>query len=138
MDRKEKALMDEVVKQVNNYFDTDVKIKSKRKEISKPRMIACYIFRKMSPDTILSKIGDYFGLGHATVIHAINTTETENEIYKDNLADYFFIRSKVELSDAYKNSDSYKASVKEVLATNLYKKIMSKDINDIAELIKTL
>jgi chromosomal replication initiator protein len=54
----------------------DISSKSRKQQISRPRQIAMYLSRKFT-DTPLQAIGQSYNRYHATVLHAINTVESE-------------------------------------------------------------
>jgi chromosomal replication initiator protein len=54
----------------------DISSKSRKQQISRPRQIAMYLSRKFT-DSPLQAIGQSYNRYHATVLHAINTVESE-------------------------------------------------------------
>ena len=80
----------EIVEYVANYYDipvSEIKWKSRKKEISIARQMLMQIAKKYFNWT-LEKIGDYFwGKNHASVLYSINTFErllkNDKKIYND-------------------------------------------------------
>ncbi len=88
--KKSMKTFNEVVKYVANYYDipiSEIKWKSRKKEISIARQLLMQIWKKYFNWT-LEKIWDYFGWkNHASVLYSINTFErllkNDKKIYND-------------------------------------------------------
>lgn len=51
----------------------DLMLRTRKREVSEPRMVAMYLLKKRNPKMTLYEISDYFGgYNHATVINALN------------------------------------------------------------------
>ena len=70
MTKEQYEIAKETITQVNNYFETDCRIKSRKTNIVRPRMYACKIIRELTGMT-LQDIADLFGQKHDNVIHSI-------------------------------------------------------------------
>jgi len=134
MKPEELEIANEVIKQVNLYFDTDCQVKTRKRSVSHPRMMACYIISKLIPKATLDAIGKLFDVTHATVIHAINSTEDSIKYYQRDMEDYLSIRTAVEESKP-STTVAFKEGVREEFAISLYKLILSKPIEEIHELL---
>jgi len=134
MKPEELEIANEVIKQVNLYFDTDCRIKTRKRSVSHPRMMACYIISKLLPKVTLEAMGKLFDVTHATVIHAINSTEDSINYYQRDMEDYLSIRATVEESKP-NTTITFKKSLREELAISLYKLVLSKPIEEIHALL---
>lgn len=77
--------MKEVIKEVSKYYglwEEQIKAKTRKREIVKPRQIAMYLIHKFSTYP-LQQIGSIFNLNHATVIHAIKSVRNDIQTDKD-------------------------------------------------------
>jgi len=82
--------IDEIQKACAAHFKIDLsEMKSKRRAraVARPRQVAMYISKKMTPRS-LPEIGRTFGgRDHSTVIHAVRTIEKLRESHPDMDAD---------------------------------------------------
>jgi predicted DNA-binding protein YlxM (UPF0122 family) len=133
--QEELAIANEVIRRVNLYFDTDCQLKTRKRSVSQPRMMACYIIHKLAPRLTLEAIGNLFDVTHATVIHAINKTYDSITYYKTDMDAYVSIKASVEISDDLNNSDAFKKGDREEIAMSLYKLVLNKPLSELKELL---
>ncbi|TAG68076.1 MAG: chromosomal replication initiator protein DnaA, partial [Runella slithyformis] len=81
--------MDTIQEMIADYFDvsiSDLKSKSRKKELVYPRQMAMYFAKELTP-LPLKSIGYHFGgRDHSTVIHAIQTINdliTQDEVVNE-------------------------------------------------------
>lgn len=128
-------IINEVISQVNNFFSTDCTEKTRRENVVIPRMYACCIMSELVPSLTLTEIGKRFNVSHCTVIHYKKKIEDVLKLYPRERMNYIRIKSLVEKSDVYKNSDFVKSITQQTLLMELYDKILSKDIHELRELL---
>ncbi len=76
-ERKPTINIELIQRQVADHFDisrSDMMSKKRPRKIALPRMVAMYLSRKLTSDS-LPAIGDAFNRNHATVIHAVDKVE---------------------------------------------------------------
>ena len=95
MTKEQYEIAKEVISQVNNYFETDCRIKSRKTNIVRPRMYACKIIKELTGMT-LQDIGALFGQKHDNVIHAIKTVDNDLEVTPKYKMYYLELRAIVE------------------------------------------
>ena len=137
MTKEQEQIAKEVISQVNKYFETDCRIKSRKTNIVRPRMYACKIIRELTGVT-LQDIGDLFGQKHDNVIHSIKTVDNDLEVTPKYKSYYVELRAIVEATDVYKSSSIAKKSVISDIRREFYNAIMDKDAKELNELLKTI
>ncbi len=137
MTKEQYEIAKEVINQVNSYFETDCRIKSRKANIVRPRMYACKIIRELTGMT-LQDIGDLFGQKHDNVIHSIKSVENDLETEPRYKAYYVEIRATVESTSVYKNSGIGKKSIISDIRREFYDFIMSKDVSELSKLLKII
>ena len=137
MTKEQYEIAKEVISQVNKYFETDCRVKSRKTNIVRPRMYACKIIRELTGVT-LQDIGDLFGQKHDNVIHSIKTVDNDLEVTPKYKSYYVELRAIVEATDVYKSSSIAKKSVISDIRREFYNAIMDKDAKELNELLKTI
>lgn len=137
MTKEQYEIAKEVITQVNKYFETDCRVKSRKTNIVRPRMYACKIIRELTGMT-LQDIGDLFGQKHDNVIHSIRTVDNDLEYNQKYKTYYIELRAIVESTDVYKDSDIAKRNISSDIRRHLYNKIMGKSVNELRELLKII
>ena len=66
MTKEQEQIAKEVIMQVNIYFETDCRVKSRKTNVVRPRMYACKIIRELT-GMIYQDIGDLLGCKHDNV-----------------------------------------------------------------------
>jgi len=79
MTKEQYEIAKETITQVNSYFETDCRVKSRKTNVVRPRMYACKIIRELT-GMALQDISDLFGLNHASIIHAIKVVNNDLEV----------------------------------------------------------
>tara|TARA_R110001606_G_scaffold323687_1_gene470481 strand:- start:655 stop:1086 length:432 start_codon:yes stop_codon:yes gene_type:complete len=131
-------VMDEIINQVNSYFETDCQKNTQKREIVYPRQVAMSIIYKLMPRLTLVSIGKKFNKDHATVLNSIKRVKQEIEFYHESSAQYLDIIANIQKSEIYKNSNIQKNKIRQSLATKVYKKIISLDDEKLTEILKIL
>ena len=131
-------VMDEIINQVNSYFEVDCMQNTQKREIVYPRQVAMSIIYELVPRITLVSIGKKFNKDHATVLNAFKRVNNEIGIYQDSNAQYLDIIANIEKSEIYKNSNIQKNKIRQSLATKVYKKIISLDDEKLTEILKIL
>lgn len=131
-------VMDEIINQVNSYFETDCQKNTQKREIVYPRQVAMSIIYELMPRITLVNIGKKFNKDHATVLNAFKRVNNEISIYQDSNAQYLDIVANIEKSEIYKNSNIQKNKIRQSLANKVYKKIISLDNEKLTEILKIL
>ena len=131
-------VMDEIINQVNSYFEVDCMQNTQKREIVYPRQVAMSIIYELVPRITLVSIGKKFNKDHATVLNAFKRVNNEIGIYQDSYAQYLDIIANIEKSEIYKNSNIQKNKIRQSLATEIYKKIISLDSEKLTEILKIL
>lgn len=137
MTKEQYEIAKEVIAQVNNYFETDCRIKSRKTNIVRPRMYACKIIRELTGMT-LQDIADLFGQKHDNVIHAIKVVDNDLEVMPKYKIYYLELRAIVETSDIYKNSGLAKKSIISDIRQEVYNALMGKDVTELQQILKTI
>lgn len=137
MTKEQYEIAKEVISQVNNYFETDCRIKSRKANIARPRMYACKIIRELTNMT-LQDIGDLFGQKHDNVIHSIKTVNNDLEATSRYKMYYLELRAIVETSDVYINSGLAKKNIISDIRQEVYNALMGKDIQELQQILKTI
>ena len=137
MTKEQEQIAKEVISQVNNYFETDCRIKSRKTNIVRPRMYACKIIRELTNMT-LQDIGDLFGQKHDNVIHALKTVDNDLEVTPKYKMYYLELRAIVEATDIYQNSSIARNSVISDIRREVYNALMGKDMNHLNKILKII
>ena len=137
MTKEQYEIAKETITQVNNYFETDCRIKSRKTNIVRPRMYACKIIRELTNMT-LQDIGDLFGQNHDNVIHSIKTVNNDLEVTPKYKMYYLELRAIIESSDTYQNSSIARNSVISDIRREVYNALMGKDINHLNKILKII
>lgn len=137
MTKEQYEIAKEVINQVNKYFETDCRVKSRKTNIVRPRMYACKIIRDLT-GMIYQDIGDLFGQKHDNVIHSVRTVDNDLEYNKKYKTYYIELRAIVEATDVYKYSGIAKRNISSDIRRQLYNKIMGKSVNELRELLKII
>ena len=137
MTKEQEQIAKEVISQVNKYFETDCRIKSRKTNIVRPRMYACKIIKELT-GMKLQDIGDLFGQQHDNVIHSIKTVDNDLEVTPKYKSYYVELRAIVEATDVYKSSSIAKKSVISDIRREFYNAIMDKDAKELNEILKTI
>jgi len=143
MTKEQEQIAKEVISQVNKYFETDCRIKSRKTNIVRPRMYACKIIRELTGMT-LQDIGSLFSEcwkgkeTHDNVHHAIKTVDNDLEVMPKYKAYYIELRAIIEATDVYKSSKLVRKSIVSDIRREFYNVIMEKDISELKQLLKTI
>ena len=126
-----------MISQVNKYFETDCRIKSRKTNIVRPRMYACKIIRELTNMT-LQDIGDLFGQKHDNIIHALKVVDNDLEVMPKYKIYYLELRAIIESTDTYQNSSIARNSVISDIRREVYNALMGKDINHLNKILKII
>jgi hypothetical protein len=137
MTKEQYEIAKEVISQVNKYFETDCRVKSRKTNIVRPRMYACKIIRELTGMT-LQDIGDLFGQKHDNVIHSIKVVDNDLEVMPKYKAYYIELRAIVEATDVYKSSKLVRKSIVSDIRREFYNVIMEKNISELKQLLKII
>jgi len=137
MTKEQYEIAKEVISQVNKYFETDCRIKSRKTNIVRPRMYACKIIRELTNMT-LQDIGDLFGQKHDNVIHALKVVDNDLEVMPKYKIYYLELRAIIESTDTYQNSSIARNSVISDIRKEVYNALMGKDINHLNKILKII
>jgi len=137
MTKEQYEIAKEVISQVNKYFETDCRIKSRKTNIVRPRMYACKIIRELTNMT-LQDIGDLFGQKHDNVIHALKVVDNDLEVMPKYKIYYLELRAIIESTDTYQNSSIARNSVISDIRREVYNALMGKDINHLNKILKII
>ena len=137
MTKEQEKIAKETITQVNNYFETDCRIKSRKTNIVRPRMYACKIIRELTNMTY-QDIADLFGQKHENVMHAIKVVNNDLEVMPKYKMYYLELRAIVETSDSYLNSGIAKKSVISDIRQEVYNALMGKDVTELQQILNTI
>ena len=137
MTKEQEEIAKEVISQVNKYFETDCRIKSRKTNIVRPRMYACKIIKELTGMN-LQDIGDLFGQQHDNVIHSIKTVNNDLEATPRYKMYYLELRAIVETSDVYINSGLAKKNIISDIRQEVYNALTGKDIQELQQILKTI
>ena len=137
MTKEQYEIAKEVITQVNKYFETDCRIKSRKTNIVRPRMYACKIIRELT-GMIYQDIGDLFGQKHDNVMHSIKVVDNDLEVMPKYKMYYLELRAIVESTDTYQNSSIARNSVISDIRQEVYNALMGKDINHLNKILKII
>ncbi len=137
MTKEQYEIAKETIEQVNKYFETDCRVKSRKTNIVRPRMYACKIIRELTGMT-LQDIADLFGQKHDNVIHAIKVVDNDLEVMPKYKSYYTELRAIVEATDTYQNSRLAKKSVISDIRREVFNALMQKDLNHLNKILKII
>ena len=141
MTKEQHKIAIEVIEQVDKYFETDCRLKSRKVNVVRPRMYACKIIRELT-DMTYQDIADLFGQKHENVMHAIKVVDNDLEVMPKYEMYYLELRAMVETSDVYLDSDLAKKSVMSAIKQDVYNAVynalMSKDMTELQQILKTI
>ena len=137
MTKEQYEIAKETITQVNNYFETDCRIKSRKTNIVRPRMYACKIIRELTNMTY-QDIADLFSQKHENVMHAIKVVNNDLEVMPKYKMYYLELRAIVETSDSYLNSGIAKKSVISDIRQEVYNALMGKDVTELQQILNTI
>ena len=137
MTKEQYEIAKEVIVQVNKYFETDCRVKSRKTNIVRPRMYACKIIRELTGMT-LQDIGDLFGQKHDNVIHSIKVVDNDLEVMPKYKAYYIELRAIIEATDVYKSSKLVRKRIVSDIRREFYNVIMEKNISELKQLLKII
>ena len=137
MTKEQYEIAKETITQVNNYFETDCRIKSRKTNIVRPRMYACKIIRELTGMSY-QDIADLFGLNHASIIHAVNTVNNDLEVMPKYKSYYTELRAIVEATDVYQSSRLARKSVISDIRREVFNALMQKDLNHLNKILKII
>lgn len=137
MTKEQYEIAKEVIVQVNKYFETDCRIKSRKTNIVRPRMYACKIIRELT-GMIYQDIADLFGQKHDNVMHSIKVVDNDLEVMPKYKMYYLELRAIVESTDTYQNSSIARNSVISDIRQEVYNALMGKDINHLNKILKII
>jgi len=137
MTKEQYEIAKEIITQVNKYFETDCRIKSRKINIVRPRMYACKIIRELT-SMRLQDIADLFGQNYDTVIHSIKVVDSDLQLNSKYREYYLDIRSVMKSSDAYKNSELIKSSKRTELVQDINNILMGKSLTKLQQILKTI
>lgn len=137
MTKEQYEIAKEVINQVNKYFETDCRVKSRKTNIVRPRMYACKIIRDLT-GMIYQDIGDLFGQKHDNVIHSVRTVDNDLEYNSKYKRYYLELRAIIESTDTYKYSRIAKNNVIRDIRIEVYNILMSKDLDHLNKILKII
>jgi hypothetical protein len=137
MTKEQYEIAKEIITQVNKYFETDCRIKSRKINIVRPRMYACKIIRELT-SMRLQDIADLFGQNYDTVIHSIKVVDSDLQLNSKYREYYLDIRSVMKSSDVYKNSELIKSSKRTELVQDINNILMGKSLTKLQQILKTI
>ena len=137
MTKEQYEIAKETITQVNKYFETDCRVKSRKTNIVRPRMYACKIIRELTGMT-LQDIADLFGQKHDNVIHAIKVVDNDLEVMPKYKSYYVELRAIIEATDVYQYSSISKRNITSDIRREFYNVIMDKDIDELKQLLKII
>ncbi|HBC05169.1 MAG TPA: hypothetical protein DC015_13485, partial [Aequorivita sp.] len=122
--------IEEIKEVVDSYYGIDIKTESRATKESHARFVYFALCKKLTNSSKL-KIGKLVNRNHATVINGLNkfNYNTLEKKYYDNYSDIMcmlFDENKIEMSTNYKDYQTYKKELKEVL---IFQKARIKAIN---------
>lgn len=143
MTKEQEQIAKEVISQVNKYFETDCRVKSRKTNIVRPRMYACKIIKELTGMT-LQDIGSLFSEcwkgkeTHDNVIHSVRTVDNDLEYNSKYKRYYLELRAIIESTDTYKYSRIAKNNVIRDIRIEVYNILMSKDLDHLNKILKII
>ena len=126
-----------IIEKVNTYFNVDCTTKTRKMMIVRPRMYACKIIKELT-DMPYQDIGDLFGLGHDTIIHAVKTVDNDLETTPKYKSYYVEIRAIIEATSTYKRSGISKKNIVSDIRRDIYNALMDKSAKELQQILKTI
>jgi hypothetical protein len=143
MTKEQHKIAIEVIEQVDKYFETDCRVKSRKTNIARPRMYACKIIKELTKST-LQDIGSLFNecwkgkKTHDNVLHAIKTVNNDLEVMPKYKMYYLELRAIIESTDTYQSSSIARKSVISDIRREVYNALIGKDINHLNKILKII
>ena len=137
MTKEQYEIAKETITQINKYFETDCRVKSRKANIVRPRMYACKIIRELT-GVSYQDIADLFGLNHASIIHAVKSVNNDLDVMPKYKSYYTELRAIVEATDTYQNSRLAKKSVISDIRREVFNALMQKDLNHLNKILKII
>ena len=137
MTKEQYEIAKEVITQVNKYFETDCRIKSRKINIVRPRMYACKIIRELT-GMKLQDIADLFGQNYDTVMHSIKVVDSDLQLNSKYREYYLDVRSVMKSSDIYKNSELTKINKRTEIVQDINNILMGKSLSKLQKILKTI
>ena len=137
MTKEQYEIAKEVITQVNKYFETDCRIKSRKINIVRPRMYACKIIRELT-SMKLQDIADLFGQNYDTVMHSIKVVDSDLQLNSKYREYYLDVRSVMKSSDIYKNSELTKINKRTEIVQDINNILMGKSLSKLQKILKTI
>ena len=137
MTKEQYEIAKETITQVNNYFETDCRIKSRKINIVRPRMYACKIIRELT-SMKLQDIADLFGQNYDTVMHSIKVVDSDLQLNSKYREYYLDVRSVMKSSDIYKNSELTKINKRTEIVQDINNILMGKSLSKLQQILKTI
>ena len=137
MTEKQEKVVEEVVKQVNIYFQTDCRIKSRKINIVRPRMYAVKIIRELTRLGQV-KLGAIFNVSHCSIVHYIKTVDHDLATRSKFRKYYMELMSAVKNSDAFKYSGLNQDTTIDRVRFDVYEALMSKDLDQLNKILKII
>lgn len=69
--RTDEVIADQIVNDLNEFADVDLKMRTRKRYVLEPRQVACYLIRQ-NTELSLMKIGKILGIDHSSVIHSVD------------------------------------------------------------------
>ncbi len=137
MTKEQYEIAKEVITQVNKYFETDCRVKSRKINIVRPRMYACKIIRELT-SMKLQDIADLFGQNYDTVMHSIKVVDSDLQLNSKYREYYLDVRSVMKSSDIYKNSELTKINKRTEIVQDINNILMGKSLSKLQKILKTI
>lgn len=137
MTKKQEKIVEEVVKQVNIYFQTDCKLKTRKMDVVRPRMYAAKIIRELTR-LGYEKLGVIFNVHHASIVHYVKTVDHDLATSSKFRRYYTDLMSAVKNSDAFKSSGLKQHTNIDKVRFDVYEALMSKDLDQLNKIIKII
>jgi hypothetical protein len=137
MTKEQYEIAKETIIQVNKYFETDCRIKSRKINIVRPRMYACKIIRELTGMNI-KDIANLFGQGYDNVHKSIRLVDSDLQSNPKYREYYLDIRSIMKSSDVYKDSELVKSSKRAELVQDINNILLGKSLRKLQQILKTI
>ena len=137
MTKKQEKVVEEVVKQVNIYFQTDCKLKTRKMDVVRPRMYAVKIMRELTK-LGYEELGNIFDVTHASAIHYIRTVDHDLATQSKFRKYYIELMTLVKGSNSFKSSGLNQDTTIDKVRFDVYEALMSKDLDQLNKIIKII